>query len=152
MAGREGRGGARFRFRHEVDVRFRDLDALGIGHHTVALVYFEEARAAYWREVAGRPGLADIDYILGGVEARYHAPIRFPARLAVLLRVSRLGDSSFTMEYELRSAAGELLAGGRTEQVMYDYVAGRSKPIPPEVRRRIEAFEAFEAAGSPAET
>lgn len=127
-----------FRFRHEVEVRFRDIDAMGHAHHTLPLVYFEEARAAYWREVVGRPGLDEIDYAIGEVALRYHGRIRYPARLVVELRVSRLGEKSFTMEYELRSAAGELLASGRTVQVMFDYEASRSKAIPPEVRRRIE--------------
>ncbi|HEX7051582.1 MAG TPA: thioesterase family protein [Longimicrobiales bacterium] len=143
----ESLAGAECRFRREVDVRFRDIDAMGHAHHSLALVYFEEARAAYWRDVAGQEGLDGIDYTIAEVALRYHARIRFPARLTVALRVSRLGAKSFTMEYELRSAEGTLLASGRTVQVMYDYAAGTSKPIPPEVRRRIEAFEGGVPAG-----
>ena len=42
------------RFHHAVAVRFRDLDAMRHVHHTAPLLYIEEARAAYWRAVAGR--------------------------------------------------------------------------------------------------
>lgn len=132
---------AGYRFEYSVDVRFRDVDALGNAHHTLPLIYFEEARGAYWRQVVGARGIEDIDFILGDVHVRYHARIFYPSRLSVRLRVSEMGRSSFTMEYELRDERGELLTTGRTVQVMYDYAAKRSKPIPPEVRARIEAFE-----------
>lgn len=129
------------RFHHPVEVRFHDLDAMGHAHHTLPLVYFEEARAAYWREVAGRASVEDIDYVIGEVQVRYHARIRYPARLEVGVRVSHIGGKSFVMEYELRDGEGVLLATGRTVQVMYDYVAGRSIPVPAELVERIRAFE-----------
>ena len=132
---------AEFRFRHHVDVRFRDVDAMGNAHHSLPLIYIEEARAAYWREVVGRPTLADVDYTVGEAELRFHRRILFPARLDVGVRTTRLGNSSFTMEYALRDEGGAVLTTGRTVLVMYDYAQGRSKPIPEEVRRRIEAWE-----------
>lgn len=133
--------GAEFRFRRQVDVRFRDVDAMGNAHHSLPLIYFEEARAAYWREVVGRPTLADIDYTVGEAELRFHKRITFPARLTVGVRTTRLGNSSFTMEYVLWDEAGTVLTTGRTVLVMYDYERERSKPIPDDVRRRIEVWE-----------
>ncbi|HEX6938913.1 MAG TPA: thioesterase family protein [Longimicrobiales bacterium] len=138
--------GADFRFRHAVDVRFRDVDAMGNVHHSLPLIYFEEARAAYWREVVGRETLADVDYTVGEVEVRFHARILFPQRLTVGVRTTRLGEKSFTMEYVLWGEAGEVLTTGRTVLVMYDYAAGRTKRIPDAVRGRIEAWEASPTA------
>lgn len=128
-------------FRYPVEVRFRDVDLMGHAHHSLPLIYFEEARAAYWREIVGHDEITDIDYILAEATVRYHARIRFPARLIVEARVTRLGGKSFAMAYELRSDAGDRLASGSTTQVMYDYGAARPKPIPHEVRQRIEAYE-----------
>jgi len=130
-----------FRFHHQVDVRFRDVDAMGHAHHSLPLVYLEEARAAYWRDVAGRATLADIDYVMAEVTVRYHRRITWPDRLDVALRVSRLGGKSFEMAFEIRSGAGELVASGSTVQVMYDYAAGAAMAIPAELRARIEAYE-----------
>ncbi len=130
-----------FRFRHPVEVRFRDLDPMGHAHHSLPLIYFEEARAAYWRDVAGQGGLAGIDYVMGEVRVRYHARIHFPQRLTVLARVPRLGGRSWDMQYQLRTAAGELLASGESTQVMYDYEAGASTPIPDAIRERITRYE-----------
>lgn len=129
------------RFHQRVPVRFRDLDAMGHVHHSVPLLYIEEARAAYWRAVAGRETVADIDYLMGEVSLRYHRPIRYPDDIDVALRVSELGTKSFRMEYEVRSGTGELLVSGTSVQVLYDYTAGRSVPIPATLRTRIEAYE-----------
>jgi acyl-CoA thioester hydrolase len=131
-----------FRFHHAVEVRFRDLDPMGHAHHSLPLIYVEEARAAYWREAVGRSDLDGIDYVLAEVTVRYHRRIGFPERLDVALRVGKLGRSSFGMDFEIRGAAtADLLASGSTVQVAFDYAAGRSKPLSDEVRDRIERFE-----------
>ncbi|HSJ15089.1 MAG TPA: thioesterase family protein [Longimicrobiales bacterium] len=134
------------RFQHRVPVRFRDLDAMGHVHHSAPLLYIEEARAAYWRSVAGRASVADIDYVMGEVSLRFHREIHYPAELVIGLRVSELGGSSFRMEYEVRDEAGELLVSGTSVQVLYDYEARRSTPIPAALRGRIETYERGPAA------
>jgi acyl-CoA thioester hydrolase len=126
-----------FRFRHSVDVRFKDIDVGGHAHHSHALVYFEEARAAYWGEVTGRSGLEDIDYILAEATVRWHQRVLWPARLDVAVRVSLLARKHLVMEYRVASAEGVTLISGSTVQVMYDYVAGASKRIPEDVRAAI---------------
>ena len=130
-----------FRLIHEVAVRFRDLDPMGHAHHSLPLMYWEEARARYWREVADRPHVADIDYVMGEFTLRFHERITFPATLRAGVRTTRLGGRSFDMEYGLWDAEGRLLASGTSTQVMYDYAAARSRPIDAGTRRRIEAFE-----------
>ena len=128
------------RFRHTVAVRFRDLDSMGHAHHTLPLVYLEEARARYWREVAGRGEV--IDYVMASVTVRFHERIRWPGTVDVALRTTRIGSKSFDMEFGIIGAGGTLLASGVTTQVMYDYSAERSMPMPQDVRTAIEAFEA----------
>lgn len=130
-----------FRFRHPVTVRFKDIDVGGHAHHSHALVYFEEARAAYWRTVAGRDGIDAIDYILAQAEVRWHARVLWPQTVTVGVRVSRLGKKHFDMEYDVRGEDGALLQSGRTVQVGYDYDAGAVARIPDEVRSRIEAHD-----------
>lgn len=131
-----------YRFHHPVEVRFSDIDVGGHAHHSHALVYFEEARAAYWREVVGREGLDDVDYILAEASARYHARVRWPRTLRVGVRVSRLTRRSFEMEYEVQGegSAGPLITGS-TVQVMYDYDAGATGRVPDDVRAAVVALE-----------
>ncbi len=141
-----------FRFRFDVPVRFKDIDVGGHAHHSHALVYFEEARAAYWREVVGRGGLDDIDYILAQSEIRWHARVLWPQTLTVGVRVSRLGRKHFDMEYEVRGEDGTLLQSGRTVQVMYDYEAGAVKAVPHDVRAALEAQDGPFGTGGRAES
>lgn len=139
-----------FRFHHPVVVRFRDIDVGGHAHHSEALMYFEEARAAYWRQVVGREGLAGVDYILAEAEVRWHRRVLWPQTLRVGVRVSLLGKKHFEMTYEVLAADGERLQSGRTVQVMYDYRAGAAVPIPADVRRAVEALDGpFGRGGRP---
>jgi len=130
-----------FRVWHPVVVRFRDIDVGGHAHHAEALVYFEEARAAYWRRVTGRQGLDGVDYIMAEAEVRWHKRVLWPQTLEVGVRVSRLGKKHFEMAYEVRGEGGERLQSGRTVQVMYDYAAGATSRIPEDLRRAIEELD-----------
>jgi acyl-CoA thioester hydrolase len=112
---------------------------MGHAHHSLPLIYFEEARAAFWRRITGRDDLESIDYVIAGVRVRFLERVRFPLSAKVGLRVARIGNSSFSIEYELRGPGGRLLVEGSTDQVLYDYDAGRSKVIPREIRRELEA-------------
>jgi acyl-CoA thioester hydrolase len=129
-----------FRFWHPVTVRFRDIDIGGHAHHADALIYFEEARWAYWMEVVGQ-GLDDLDYVLAECRVRWHARVLWPQTVRVGVRVVRVGRKHFEMAYEVRSEDGEKLQSGSTVQVMYDYAAGTSKPMPDELRATLEAFD-----------
>jgi acyl-CoA thioester hydrolase len=130
-----------FRFHHAVDVRFRDIDAMGHAHHSLPLIYVEEARAAYWREIAGREDLEHTDYVLVEVTVRYHRRIRFPGRLEVGLRTTRIGAKSIVMAFEIRDENRDLLSSGQTVQVMYDFERQTSASVPAELRERIQVFE-----------
>lgn len=132
---------APFRFHHPVAVRFRDIDVGGHAHHSEAFIYFEEARAAYWRDVVGRTGVDDIDYILAEASVRWHQRVLWPQTLSVGVRVSKLGKKHFEMAYEVLSESGECLQSGRTVQVMYDYEAGKAARISDPVRASIEEFD-----------
>ncbi len=120
---------------------------MGHAHHTLPLVYLEEARAAYWREVAGRATLGEIDYVMAEITVRFHARILWPATLDIRLRTSRIGSRSFDMEFEITGPDGTRLASGKTVQVCYDYAAARAVVMDPVVRARIEGFEAGEGEG-----
>lgn len=130
-----------FGFYHPVVVRFRDIDVGGHAHHSEALIYFEEARAAYWRTVVGSAGLDGVTYIMAEAEIRWHKRVLWPQTLRVGVRVSRLGKKHFEMAYDVLGEDGARLQTGRTVQVMYDYAAGATSRIPEGVRRAMEAHD-----------
>ena len=136
-----------FTYWHTVAVRFSDIDVGGHAHHSLALVYFEEARAEYWKDVVGRGGLDEIDFILAEARVRYHQRVLYPLQMEVGVRVSSLGKKHFVMEYLALGGNGEELLSGETVMVMFDYGSGRVKRIPPEVRASVEAQEGLGAGG-----
>jgi len=122
-------------FAHAVPVRIRDIDFAGHAHHSAALLYFEEARAAYWRSIAGQVGdLAEVGYVLGAVGVRYRERILYPDTLTVTVRVVHLGRKHFEMEYDVHTRDGSLAVTGTSTQVMYDYREGEAVPIPDRIR------------------
>lgn len=135
----------------DVPVRFKDIDVGGHAHHSHALVYFEEARAAYWERVTGRRGLDAVDYILAEISVRFRARILWPQTLRVGVRTTRLTRKTFEMEYEARAEDGTVVLTGRSTQVMFDYDAGRTAAIPEErVRAILELDPDCGVAGSSA--
>lgn len=132
---------ADFRFWHSVPVRFRDVDVAGHAHHADALIYFEEARWAYWTEVVGETRVEELNYVLAEGRVRWHARVLWPQTVRVGVRVARIGRKHFEMEYEVRSESGEKLQSGSTVQVMYDYAVGASIPMPDGLRTTLEDFD-----------
>jgi acyl-CoA thioester hydrolase len=116
-------------FRWQVPVRFRDLDPMGHAHHTLPLIYLEEARAAFWRELKADASLDAIDYVVAEITLRFHARIRYPATVLVLLGAGDIGNRSFRMEFEIRDTDSTLLSSGSAVQVAFDYATGASRPI-----------------------
>jgi acyl-CoA thioester hydrolase len=130
-----------FRVSIPVAVRFKDVDVGGHVHHSHALVYFEEARAAYWSRVTGRSGLEAVDYILAEARVRYHQRILWPQTVDVGVATSRLGKRHFELSYAATAEGGTLLLTGTTVQVMYDYEAGTTKAMPTSVRDAMAALD-----------
>jgi acyl-CoA thioester hydrolase len=124
-------------FAHRLDVRFRDCDALGHVNNAVYLTYLEQARFHHWRAagVPSRPAGDGIPgVILARVEIDYRQPAKYGDVLEIRLALEAIGRTSFTYQYEIVSADGQLIASARTVMVSYDYAAGRPTPVPDALR------------------
>jgi acyl-CoA thioester hydrolase len=128
-----------YSFLADVNVRFRDIDAMGHVNNAVYATYLEEARTAYFEEVLD-VALSDVDTVLANVELEFRRPVELGNDVTVAVRVPELGRSSIPMEYEVR-ADGEVAATGEAVQVAVNRDSRESRPIPDEWRERIEAFE-----------
>ena len=83
-----------FRFTHAVEVRFRDLDALGHVNNAVYLTYFESARMAWWMHLTHRTDLRRMDMILARAEVDFRSPAAYAEVLDVGVRCASIGRSS----------------------------------------------------------
>lgn len=131
-------------FMIRVEVRFRDLDAMGHVNNAVYLTYFETARSAYYRRLTGKKlkALEEFDFILAEVTCSFRSSAYFGETLVVSLGVTEVGTRSFVFDYEVTEEdSNRLVATGRSVQVMYDYAAKKTKPIPPELREKMVELE-----------
>jgi acyl-CoA thioester hydrolase len=140
-----------FRYRHPVEVRYGDTDALGHVNNATYLSYFEAARAGYYALVAGRPFGTGPDahrhtFVIAEARVIYRQPAFFGEPLVVEARVSWASRSSFGLEYRVLSEGGpvapaRLVADGETTQVMFDLGTARPSRIPADLLAAMEAFE-----------
>jgi acyl-CoA thioester hydrolase len=133
----------RFRYVGRIEVRFRDLDALGHVNHAVYLAYVEQVRTAYFRDVMGIDVPDALTWVIASVNYEFLAPLSFGDVVDVGWRIGRLGRASAEYEAELRR--GEtLVARGSGVLVNADVRAGRSSPIPEAWRKATAAFEGID--------
>ncbi|MXR19485.1 acyl-CoA thioesterase [Halobacterium bonnevillei] len=117
-----------FGFTHTVDVRYQDYDMLGHVNNAVYLTYLEDARSAYFAERLGL-SFGDIDMVVAHLEVDFRAPVKDADEVDVAIAVTDVGDTSFTMGYEVRD--GDTVAlEGESVQVTVDPETGESRPIP----------------------
>jgi len=127
-----------------ITIRFRDLDAFGHVNNAVYFTFMEMTRVAYFTQL----GLLKSGefpspfFIIAEATCQFKAPIDMETPLIIQVRVSRLGNSSFDMEYRFVDEVSQaVLATGRTVQVTFDYAAKRSVPLPEEWRAAIIQLE-----------
>ncbi len=126
-------------FTVDVPVRFRDLDPLSHVNHAVYASYLETARVDYLADVVGMSG-DDLAFVVANLEIGYKRPIVTGDDPTVALWVSRLGDSSCTMEYEIR-VDSDVVATAETTMVHIDPETKQPSTIPTEVREPVLEYE-----------
>ncbi len=113
-------------FEHPVDVRWRDVDALGHVNHAVFLTYFEEGRDAFFKQTFG----GEPDYVVARLEVDLRAEVRYPEqRVTVRLAVERLGTTSLTTRETILTPAEEIAAEARVVTVRWDRRTRKARPV-----------------------
>lgn len=140
-----------FRYRHPIEVRYGDTDALGHVNNAVYLSYFEAARAGYYERVTGHPFGTGPDaaagtFVIAEANVVYRSPARFGEPLACWCRVSWAGRSSFGLDYRLVAEASPIgaartVAEGSSVQVFYDLERGTVARMPDDLLARMAELE-----------
>jgi acyl-CoA thioester hydrolase len=121
-------------FEHSVDVRWRDVDALGHVNHAVFLTYFEEGRDAFFKQTFG----GEPDYVVARLEVDLRAEVRYPERrVRVRLAVERLGTTSLTTRETILTPSDEIAAEARVVTVRWDRRARKPVPFSESERARL---------------
>jgi len=123
-------------------VRFGDLDAMQHMNNVEFLRFFETARIDYLMGILPEhdPGSRQqFGFIFAECHIAYRSPAHFGEEIRTYVWPTALERSSIRVEFAMRSESDDrLLAEGYGVLVGYDYAAGKSRPVPDELRERLE--------------
>lgn len=133
-----------FHFYAPVQVRVGDLDTQRHVNNSKYSTYIEVGRFDYFQATGLFDGIHfdDLGLIVADVHIAYLAQIELNQKLRVGVRTTRIGNKSFTLEYEIQDPdTGRVFARAETVMVSYDYHTHQTVPVSAEWRAKIAAFE-----------
>ena len=135
-----------FHYKTTLQIRFADIDAFGHVNNAIYLTYFEIARSSYWTEVV-QWDWETMGIIIGRAEINFIKPINLNDQVLAYVRTSRIGNSSFDLEYVLvkvNNGVEEVCTTGSTVCIAFDYSQNQSSAIPEAQKLKMITFEALE--------
>ncbi len=143
-----------YHYKTSIPIRFADIDAFGHVNNAIYLTYFEIARSVYWKEII-QWDWNSVGIIIRRSEIEYLKPITLTDEIYAYVRTSRIGNSSFDIDYILvKKVIGgeEICTTGQTQCVTYDYSTNKSTAIPSYQRIKMQKFEALNAVSPELQT
>jgi acyl-CoA thioester hydrolase len=120
--------------RVQVTLRWRDMDELGHLNQSVYHELLEEGRMALIEQLLTE----DTAFVLARVELDHRREVRREdGTVDVVVRVTRVGRSSFEVEHELVLPDGTAAATGHSVLVGWDLRARRARPLGAEERQAL---------------
>ena len=133
-------------YRSEVLVRFRDCDSAKMVFYPRYLEMFNDLVEDWFREALALPfDVMHRDHGWGlptvHLEVDFAVPSRLGEVLSASLSVQRIGTSSIALQILLHGPDGHDRVRGHVVLVLTDIAQNRARPIPPDLRQRIEGFQ-----------
>ncbi|WP_050032661.1 acyl-CoA thioesterase [Halorubrum halophilum] len=123
----------------EIDVRFRDIDAMGHVNNAVYATYLEQARTTYFRDVLDAD-ISALATVLASLSIDFRRPVELTdGTVTVEIEIDKLGTTSVTMTHDIRTG-GEVVAEAEATLVSLDPDSGKPAPISDEHRSAIESY------------
>jgi acyl-CoA thioester hydrolase len=123
-------------------VRFGDLDAMQHLNNVEFLRFFETARIEYITHLFPQHSPDqphDFGFIFAECHIAYRAPGHYGDDVRTYVWVSEVRRSALRVDFEMVVDARDAkLAEGYGWLVGYDYAAGQARPLPDDLRERIE--------------
>jgi acyl-CoA thioester hydrolase len=128
-----------FAYTTTVDVRYQDHDTMGHVNNAIYVTYMEQARSGYLMDALGVP-LDELSMVVANLEVDFRRPVQFAREVEVAAAVTDVGNTSFTMVYEVRDDEG-VAVEGETTQVALDPGTGDPRSVPQGWRDAIAELE-----------
>lgn len=131
--------------RKKIIVRLHDTDAAGLLFFAHQFFYahdiYEELLHAIGAPMEELIANADFFVPIVHAESQYLLGLSVGQELEVSVIVANLGNSSYTLEYELKNTAGELVGTAKTVHVTIDRITRKKIPLPQDFRARLSNFQ-----------
>jgi YbgC/YbaW family acyl-CoA thioester hydrolase len=131
-------------FKYSRPVRLQDTDAAGILFFANWIVIAHEAYESMMADIgfdfASMIDSGDFLVLIVHVENNYSAAVRLGDVLTVELTVTRLGDSSFTIDYSFTKLDGSEAGTCRTVHAATDSKSGLKIPLPDKFRAALARY------------
>jgi acyl-CoA thioester hydrolase len=115
------------RFSTSIELRFADLDLYGHVNNVAYFTLLETARVKLFSKVFQELTDQGILLVVGRAECDYKNPILLHDQVMVSAWVSRVGNSSFDLGYQVHDGADRTFAVAKTTLVCFD--KGKKAPI-----------------------
>jgi len=128
-------------FRVTQRVRYHECDPQGVVFNANYLTYFDVTMTELWRELGGYQAMveAGVDMVVAEAQILYRSPLRFDDEFEAEVEVSRLGETSMTVEI-LLARDGEATADGELRYVFVASGKGEKASIPESIRAGLSRY------------
>ncbi|OSP10760.1 thioesterase [Halorubrum ezzemoulense DSM 17463] len=123
----------------DIDVRFRDIDAMGHVNNAVYATYIEQARTRFFRDVLDLD-ISGASTVLASLSIDFRRPVELDDDAVVVsVEIADLGRSSATMTHEIR-IGDAVAAEAEATLVAVDPETGEPTPIPEAHREAMASY------------
>ena len=121
----------------------RDSDAAGIMFFGKYYFIAHDAYEAFMESVncSLKTFIDESDYmpLIVHSEADYKKPLKYGEQFEIEIEVSNIGDSSFTLVYNIRNSTGETVANVKTVHVAVNLASRKKCPLPEDFKSKLRS-------------
>lgn len=130
-------------FSISIEVRFRDLDAIGHVNNAVFFTYFEQGRNAFFYDAFQVSNPFDLPFILAHISCDYLKPVKYDSKVTLQMKVGKIGSKSFEFIYKLVDAGDESIvyARGESVQVTFDHKDNKTVEVSEDLREKLSEYQ-----------
>ena len=129
-------------FSTDIELRFRDVDAMGHVNNAVYFTYFEYGRVKFFYSGSQKEKFPGFNFILAHVSCDFIRPVTLDDHLTLCMWIKAIGSKSFKFHYQLADAVDPAItfATGESVQVCFDYQKNASVAISQALHAQLSAY------------
>jgi acyl-CoA thioester hydrolase len=125
------------RFSTSIELRFSDLDLYGHVNNVAYFTFLETARVKLFSKIFQELTAEGILLVVGRAECDYKSPILLQDKVTVSIWVSRIGNASFDLDYQVHDGAERTYAVAKTTLVCFDKVKKAPIAVPERLKEMV---------------